>query len=363
MRHGWKTMIALVLILIMFIGTALSDTLYVKSEIESPLSLRDENTNEVLCTIPAGTALEPDGSKSTDLFAYVTYGGYSGYVLWSYLTRNAQGSTLQTSLPAQMPVSAGTNVSEPEDGTYLLRTVGAVIQQAEGNNKAIGMEMTERTVTAEDNVIVTAKIPKGSKLDYWVINGVRYDFLRTVKWMRITAFDRSWTLEAVCKKANPETLRSPEEIQAARTGNPLIANVNRGEMCHIKDGTKGGGGWITSFDFTADYNNRATGAMEKGGQLTAKIRASIPKGKRVAGWKLEETKFYQPGNVNDFVVRTLDTSMTYEPIFGTEVVKPVALPSSTDRQTEQTPPREPLPAGQIPWSQTVTITHKTPDGT
>ena len=91
MRNRWKTMTALFLILIMCIGTALSDTMYVKTEIESPLSLRDENTNEVLCTIPAGAALEPDGSKSTDLFAYVTYDGYSGYVLWNYLTRNAQG--------------------------------------------------------------------------------------------------------------------------------------------------------------------------------------------------------------------------------------------------------------------------------
>ena len=357
MRHGWKTMTALLLILVMCTGTALSDTLYVKTEIESPLSLRDENTNEVLCTIPAGTALEPNGSKSTDLFAYVTYGGYSGYVLWSYLTRNAPGSILQTSLSSRTADNTGTEAPEPESGPYLLKTVGAVIQQAEGNNRTKGSEMTEMTVTAEDNVIVTAKIPKGSKLDYWVINGVRYDFLRTIKWMRITAFDRAWTIEVVCKKANAETLRSPEEIQAARTGLPLIAKVNKGEMCHIKDGTKGGGGWITSFDFTADYDNRATGAREKGGQLTAKIRASIPKGRRITGWKLDETKFYQPAEVNDFLVRTLDTSMTYEPIFGIEPEKPTAPPSSNDRQTEQTPPREPVP-GQIPWTQTVT--HKTP---
>ena len=72
MRYEWNTMVALLLIFVMLVGSALSDTLYVKSEIESPLSLRDENTNEILCTIPAGTALEPDGSKSTDLFAYVT---------------------------------------------------------------------------------------------------------------------------------------------------------------------------------------------------------------------------------------------------------------------------------------------------
>ena len=359
MRNRWKTMTAMLLILIMCIGTALSDTLYVKTEIESPLSLRDENTNEVLCTIPAGAALEPDGSKSTDLFAYVTYDGYSGYVLWNYLTRNAQGSKSQTSLPTQAN-TVEIKIPELEDGYYLLNTVGAVIQQAEGNNKAKGAERTEMKVTAEDNVIVTAKIPKGSSLDYWVINGVRYDFLRTVKWMRITAFDRSWTIEAVYKKTRAETLHSPEEIQAARNGSILLAQVKNGEMCHIKDGTKGGGGWITSFDFTEDYENRATGASEKGGQLTAKIRASIPRGRHVAGWKLDETKFYQPAQVNDFIVRMLDTSLIYEPIFSIDSEKPKAPSNEQNQQTEETPPRDPTHR-QTPWGQGVT--YLSPDGT
>ena len=337
MRHEWKTIAVLLFVLIMCAGTALSDTLYVKLEIDSSLSLRDENTNEVLCTIPAGTALEPDGSKSTDMFAYVTYGGYSGYVLWSYLTRTAsEGAEFQTVQPTQIPEDTRTATAEPAGGHYTLKAIGAVIQEAESNSKGKGQEMTELAVAADDNVIVTAQIPKGSKLDYWVINGIRYDFLRTVKWMRITAFDRSWTIEAVCRKAEAETLRSEEEIQAARTGNTLIAKVNRGEMCHIKNGTKGGGGWMTSFDFTADYNNRATGAQEKGGQLTARIRASIPKGKRVAGWKLDETKFYFPATINDFVVRTLDTSMTYEPIYGTEPAKPTEPPSEKKQK-----PRDP----------------------
>lgn len=348
MRHGWKTLTALLLIFVMCLGAALADTMYVKSEIESPLSLRDENTNEVLCTIPAGTALEPDAGKSTDMFAYVTYGGHSGYVLWSYLTRSAQGAGSTSPVLTQTSGNTGNDAPDLPEGTYTLKTVGAVIQQAEGNNRGKGPEMTEMRVTAEDNVIVTAKIPKGSKLDYWVINGVRYDFLRTVKWMRITAFDRSWIIEAVSKKTKAETLRSPEEIQAGRKGDTLIANVNRGEMCHIKNDTKGGGGWITSFDFTADYENRATGNPEKGGQLTAKIRASIPNGKRVAGWKLDETKFYQPAEVRDFVVRTLDTSMTYEPIFGIKAEeKPKITPSETTTEQEQ-PPKEPRMPHQLP---------------
>ena len=81
-------LVALVLCLLCT-GASLADTYYVKSA--DPLSLRDENTNEVLTTIPTGTALEPIGDKCTDLCAYVTYNGYSGLVLWNYLTRTAPG--------------------------------------------------------------------------------------------------------------------------------------------------------------------------------------------------------------------------------------------------------------------------------
>ena len=52
-------MILVALVLCLCIGTSLADTYYVKSE--APLNLRDEYTNEVLTTIPVGTALEPIG--------------------------------------------------------------------------------------------------------------------------------------------------------------------------------------------------------------------------------------------------------------------------------------------------------------
>lgn len=310
MKRKFCILTALLLALCLCVCTAAADTLWVRPDVESPLSLRDMNTNEVLTTIPANTPLEPDAARSTDLFACVTYGGYTGYVLWSYLTL-----TPPDGAAAAQPAPSAQAAPETAPGTFVLRVAGAYIQRAEKVNKGAGEEMSEMTVTPEDSVIVTARIPKGKKLDYWVFNGVRYDFLRTVKWMRMTAFDRSWTLEAVYKDAPSETLRSEEEIQAARTGEPLVAEVVHGELCHIKQGTKGGGGWIRTFDFTSDYSNRATGAREQGGRLTAKIRPLIPKGKRVAGWKFDDTEIYPGVVVNDFVVRSLDTSMVYEPIF------------------------------------------------
>ncbi|MBR4710401.1 MAG: hypothetical protein IKP10_00100 [Clostridia bacterium] len=335
MKRGQRILAAVLLVLCVCMSTAMADTYYVKPDIESPLSLRDEYTNEVLTTVPAGTPLEPDGVKSTDLCAYVTYGGYSGLVLWNYLTRVApsgDGGT-QTRQPAPPPTAEPAPVitpvpAPPAPEVLTLRAVGAVLQRANGKNKAEGVEMSEMTVTAADNIVVTARVPRGKKIDYWVLNGVRYDFLHTVPSIRMTGFDRSWTVEVVFKKTDSATLLTAAEIQAARTGETLIAKVISGEMCHIKEGTKGGGGWITSFDFTNDYNNRATGAPEQGGQYTAKIRATIPRGKRVAGWKFDETELYPSVAVKEFVVRTLDTSMTYEPIFGkaSETKPPVTDP-------------------------------------
>ena len=333
MKRAIRILVALALCLCM--GAALADTYYVKPG--APLNLRDENTNEVLTTIPEGTALQPVGDKCTDLCAYVTYGGHSGLVLWNYLTRTAPGqaavpATEQAVVPAPavqnaMPAPAP---AQPASGVMTLKTVNAVMQRANSRNKAEGAEMTEMTVTETDNVIITAKPPRGKKVDYWVINGVRYDFLHAISTFRLTGFDQSWTFEVVFRKTDAATLRSPQAIQEARNGQPLVCKVVHGELCHVSGDTRGAGGWIQEFDFTNDYVNRASGLTEKGGQLTAKIRASIPKGKKVTGWKFNGTEIYPKGaTVKQFIVNTLDTSMTYEPLFG-RAATATTKPSVTD---------------------------------
>ena len=332
MKRAIRILVALALCLCL--GAALADTYYVKSD--APLNLRDENTNEVLTSIPAGTALQPVGEKCTDLCAYVTYNGYSGLVLWNYLTRTPPGQAsapapAQTAAPAPAVTAAPAPAAAlPAPGVMTLKAVNAVIQRANSRNKAEGAEMTEMTVTPGDNVIVTAKPPRGKKVDYWVINGVRYDFLHAISTFRMTGFDQSWTFEVVFRKTDAATLRSPQAIQEARTGQPLVCRVVNGELCHTNGNTKGGGGWMSEFDFTRDYTNLASGLPEQGGQLTAKIRASIPRGKKVSGWKFNQTELYPKGaTVKQFIVNTLDTSMTYEPIFG-RAPAPTAKPSVTD---------------------------------
>ncbi len=321
--------IILLVALCLCVVAAHADTYYVKSD--APLSLRDENTNEVLITIPAGTALTPVGEKCTDICAYVSYGGYSGLVLWNYLTRTAPGQTAAAPTTAPDSTQSTSGISKPESASsaMTLQAVNAVIQRANSKNKAEGAEMTETTVTAADNLIITAKVPRGKKIDYWVINGVRYDFQHAVSSLRLTNFDQSWVFEVVFKKTDSVTLHSPQQIQQNRTGETLLLKVINGELCHMKNETKGGGGWITEFDFTNDYSNRATGVKEQGGQLTAKIRAVIPKNKKIVGWKYNETEVYNMGTtVSQFVVNSLDTSMTYEPIFGKAAAKPTDPPST-----------------------------------
>ncbi len=327
-----KRLTALLLCVVLFIAVvpaASADTYFVNTGDGSPLSLRDPVTNQVLTTIPDGTPLIPDAMLSTDICAYVTFSGTSGLVLWRYLSHtpvrtetnaNTNTTTAVTAAPVVAEITPAPQhviQTQADDGKYTLTLIGAVAQHADRKNNATGAEMTTMDVTEQDNVVITAKIPKGQKIDHWVINGVRYDFLKTVRIIRMTKFDSDFTIEVVYNKGTSETLLSADAIQARRTGQQLLLTLKRSEFCHIKSDTTGAGGWHRDpFDFTNDYTNFATNRVEKGGQVTAKVRAIIPQDKSVRGWKFNQTEIYPNVVIEQFVVRSLNTSMEYEPIFG-----------------------------------------------
>lgn len=310
--------LAAVLACAMLTGAA-AELFYVKQDLEAPLSLRDEFTNEVLTVIPQGACLDPDQDKSTDLFAWVSWDGLSGYVIWNGLTRvPPETATVPDPVPADP-------TEEPVTESYTLTAVNAVIQAAGTKNRATGESFTEMIVRPEDNVVFTATVPKGKSVDYWVLNGVRYDFLAVVKTIRMTGFDRSWTVEAVLRKSEAETLHPEGERAEPSDEERMVLRVNGGAFCHLKSGTTGGGGWIDSFDFTYDYENRATGAEETGGRISFKIRADVPKGRKILGWRFDGTEVYPGVAVRTFAVRGLDTAMTFEPILNQ--VEAVAEPA------------------------------------
>ena len=319
-----KKLLAILLctVLLLSLCPALADTYYVSTEDSSPLSLRDEATNQVLITVPHGTPLTPDPDKSTDVCAYVTFNGYAGLVMWRYLSR-AQPAVLTGTDQSQGQSTAVTVEPQLPAGQYQLTAVGALI--APVNSKKAGV--ASMVVTEEDNVTFTAQIPKKAKIAYWVINGVRYDFLKTVRILRMTKFDASFTIEVVYNTTEPETLLSADVIQAGRTGELLTVACKRCKLSHVKGDGHSGGGWIRDFDFTEDYTNRATGNTEKGGQLSFRVKAdntgtqrapagTVVTSRTVRGWRFNGTEVYPNVNINEFLVHTLNIPMTYEPIMG-----------------------------------------------
>lgn len=326
----------------------LAETYYVQTEGDLAVGIRDAATDAVLGYIPSGTALEPDPDKSTELSAYVTYEGKSGFVPWRYLTmaedeKGAENAGDKDNAPIVEEVilddAPEATPAPAEDttvpGSYTIRVVGGIIQRANAKNKAAGEQFESLEVTEEDNIVITAQIPRGRKVDYWVINGIQYDFDRKVSSIRLTHADRDWTFEIVYTRSDAQTLLTAEQIQEARTGEQLVITAVNAQLCHIKKGTTGGGGWIESFDFTEDYTNRATNAQEQGGQVTAKVKATIPRGKKVSGWKFGETELYPNVQVTWLLPRMLNTSMTYEPIFS-GASSATVTPGPTDPPTAVT---------------------------
>ena len=319
-----KRFFALFLILALLVPVlpARAETWYVYTKNGKTLNLRDENTNKVIGNIPYGTALEPDSSKSTEKAAYVTYKGISGFVKWEFLQKDKPKARARATATPR-PNTSGTlyqgGVTAPEldqqTGGFEITALGAYIQFANGSNKGAGSKWETLRVTEQDNIVITADVPRGKKIDYWVINGVRYDFNEKVKSIRLTKADADFAFEVVYTKSDSSTLISPQAIQEARTGETLLLKTIHAELCHLTPRDKGAGGWITAFDFTEDYVNRASGEQEDGGQVTARVKATIPKNQKVRGWKFNETELYPNSTVTHFIVRTLNTAMTYEPIF------------------------------------------------
>ena len=320
-----RRIFALVLLLALLAAAlpSLAETYYVYTANGKTLNLRDEYTNQVIGHIPYGTALEPDPNKSTEIAAYVTYKGVSGFAKWSFLQKEkpkakpkATPAPKATGVPYQ-PVSAQGVLYQggPDEGSgYEITAAGGYIQRANSRNKAEGSRWETLRVSPEDNVIITADVPRGQKIDYWVINGVRYEFSSKVKSIRLTKADQDFSFEIVYTRGDSETLISPDAIQAARTGETLIVDTVKAQLCHINRKNKGAGGWMTSFNFTNDYTNLATGDRELGGQVTVRVKAKVNKNQKVIGWKFNEAELYPSVTVGSFIVRTLNTSMTYEPI-------------------------------------------------
>lgn len=209
------------------------------------------------------------------------------------------------------------------DGEITVTAVGAKLKQLNEKGRATGASGTSLTF-ADGAAYFT--VEASGRPEYWVLNGVRYDFNKKVRKIRIMGLHESLTLEAVPAGRQPETLAA---AGMARTGESCVITTKNASMCHFDENGKGAGGWFKEFDFTQDYQNRATGAAESGGQVTFRVKAADTSANRISFWYFNDSKWYFGSDVNSFDVRTLDRSMFYKPVF--KAVSPTKKPTEPPR--------------------------------
>ena len=215
-----------------------------------------------------------------------------------------------------------------QSNTTIVQAYGATLQYLDAKGNGAGETYTEldfsevytNPVTGEECPArqaafkVTADSPHSSTIDYWVIDGVRYDFVNTVKYITVTGLTEDMTIEVVYKKGSSQTLKSENKIQEMRTSEELIVSCENAKMRHVKNASATAGDAFTEFDFTQSYTNKATGKTEKGGAVTVKVSANLSK---VDYWEFGTAKLVFSNNaVTYFFARNLDRSMKYVPHYG-----------------------------------------------
>jgi len=258
----------------------------------------------------------------------------------------------------------------PAEGAKILRAIGCVIHfvDKDGNIKGdsftelnFGEEyyntLTRKTVTdGSVDVKISAEIPKGKKVAYWVINGAKYTFNNEVKSFTLREVPYGMVIEAVLSGNTAQTLPSTEEIQQQRTGETLLVETKSARMSHVNDKNKASGGSFTEFDFTDDFTNNATGETEQGGRVTVRVAASIPEGKLVTYWRFNGARLNFNSDVSSFVVENLAESMLYQPVFYTKTTPVPEYSISCKNCTFSGGGYSNAKSGTVPYGTKITIT-------
>ena len=171
MKRSVIRILALVLALVSLCGTAMAVTVtyYVKTPDGKTVNIRDEKTNEVIGHIPYGTQVEANSDKAAQNAAYVTYNGISGYVNFRYLVSEKPAAYRKKAEATPEPLEPVTY----GEGTHAITVTGGVVQMTNKKGKATGTKYNAVRFDDPVTVVVTASVPKGKKIDYWVVNGVK----------------------------------------------------------------------------------------------------------------------------------------------------------------------------------------------
>ena len=184
----------LVALLLVLSAVALAATAwYVKTPNGKTVNIRHDQTGEVIGHIPYGTAVYPT-EESTETAACVTYNGVTGYVSWKYLVKDKPAAYKAASSSKKQ-----TAVEEEPygEGEYEVTVTGGVLQFPNKKGKASGTKYLTVKFDEPVDLVVTASVPRGKKIAYWLVNGVKLKL--TAKSLGITGDGQDVSVEIVFK--------------------------------------------------------------------------------------------------------------------------------------------------------------------
>ena len=210
----------------------------------------------------------------------------------------------------------------------VLRTVNSYFQFLTKNNNASGTKYTEfdfenvyldpilRTYCPAGTLTcyVTAVIPKNAKIDYWLINGVKYQFPESnVTKFRLLELDEATTIEPVFTNASPLPANArpeTEELVAKVTPRTMRCINCWGQFMNASG--RPSGEEYREFEFEDGYMNQVTQQALPGGKLDIFLSTRAPKGTTVDMWLINNVKYQFPQVVTKIRVLDLDEDTTYE---------------------------------------------------
>lgn len=221
----------------------------------------------------------------------------------------------------------------------VLRTVNCYFQLLTTSNNASGTKYTEfdfeeayyNPVTKAYcpggtlSCYITAVIPKKAQVDYWLINGVKYQFPdNTINKFRIVDLNEATTIEPVFKGYAPSGLYG-RPAAAAELEHKIRPRVMRCINCwgqFMNLAYNPSGQEYTEFDFEQDYTNPVTRRRIYGGTLDIFISTKLPRGCVVDTWIINDVMYQFPQTVLKFRVLGLNEDTTYEVRFRGQHKKP-----------------------------------------
>ena len=211
----------------------------------------------------------------------------------------------------------------------VLRTVNCYLQLLTDKHNASGSKYTEfdfedtyyNPVTKSYcpagtlSCYVTAVVPKKAQIDYWLINGVKYQFPENnIVKFRILELNEATTIEPVFKGFSPSNLypRPAAAQELEKIVRPMMMHcINCWSQFMNVSGSPSGQEY-TEFDFDQIYTNPVTRRKLPGGLLDIFISTKLPRGCTVDTWIINDVMYQFPQLVLKFRVLGLNEDTTYE---------------------------------------------------